>query len=187
MTVALVGASFVEPSSPLVAALDAALPDGAEGFGVRGAPLARWAARVLEPDMRRRLAASSLVVVLELGGNGVPDPATVQRVHDELESQTGVRVVWVAPPRWPAGTAAADARARTLAALERAGVPLLRSGWVPSDAQVSRDGVHLTTAGYRALANALAPSIKAVLGAAVPPWAPPAVALVLACVLWWLS
>lgn len=180
MFVVVVGASFAEPGSPLVAGLEAELGADVEvvGVGVRGAPLTRWLPRTLA-EHGRTLAEADAVVVVELGGNGVPDPADVDDAHRELRA-FGAPVVWLDPPRWPSSSPAAPRRAQTAAALARAGVPVARSGWAPAETQLAGDRAHLTPGGYRAMARAFAGPIRSQLRGGPPPWVPPAAALLVA-------
>lgn len=160
MKVVLVGASFVEAGSPLVVALEVQLsaelgePVEVVGLGVRGARLPRWLAEARRN--RDELASSTLIGVVELGGNGVPGPNEVRAAHNELEEMGPV--VWVDPPVWPSGTIR-TAREATHEAIVDAGVPRVRTRRVVSSSDLAPDGAHLTRTGYRRFAEAIAPAM----------------------------
>lgn len=164
VTVAVVGASFVEPGSPLVASLGALLRDahGREvrvvGLGLRGRSLSGWLSG-LEADRAALdvLRAASLVLAFELGGNGVPAAADVVAADRRLRALAAAPVLWVDPPEWPVPGRTATRRDAARAELATSGVDRIRHGYVPAVADVAPDGAHLVRRGYQRFAAAVAP------------------------------
>lgn len=167
VSIAVVGASFAEPGSPLVATLSALLRDAhgrpvdAVGLGLRGRALGGWLSG-LEADRAAldALRAADLVLVLELGGNGVAGPEQIAAAHARLRALAAAPVLWAEPPEWPIPNATARRRSAARAALVDSGADRVRHGYVPSVSEVAGDGAHLTREGYRRFAASLAPFVS---------------------------
>jgi lysophospholipase L1-like esterase len=151
MTTRVVGASFVEPGSPLVAELGVKL-GSVVTHGVRGSTVAKW----LEAFKKAvPVGTRDPLLVFEMGGNGVTSSDAVKRAHAELVTRAR-DVRWVLPPEWPIAGTVKTNRDAARAAILAANVPTIRHGWQPSRSDLSGDGQHLTPAGYRKFADAVA-------------------------------
>jgi hypothetical protein len=151
----VVGASFVEPSSPLVTQLRNELGD-VTTFGVRGATVARWLSSFVSAVPPQ---SNAPCLVFEMGGNGAPTASQVRNAHAVLRNHaTDVR--WVLPPEWPV---AGDTKARrdaTRAAILAAHVPVVRHGWKPLPGDLAGDAQHLRPVAYRAFASAVVANLR---------------------------
>lgn len=185
LVVALVGASFVEPGSPMVDALGALLRDahGREvrvvGLGKRGRSLAAWLSAVegSRADLEV-LRSSALVLVAEFGGNGIASADAIGAADRRLRQLSGGPVLWMEPPRpWPGSERVAAGREGAARELVASGVPRVRHLYAPARSHVAPDGAHLTREGFRALAGAVAPFASRRLRGTGGGWVPLVVAL----------
>lgn len=150
MTVSLVGASFVESGSPLVAQLRAQLGD-VFTYGVRGAKIGP----AVDAWMSAHPSGSMTdALVFEMGGNGPPTSEQVREAHRRLATRAR-SVRWVLPPEWPVQGRTKANRDAARVAILGAGVPVVRHAFAPRSSELARDGQHLTPDGYRRFASAV--------------------------------
>jgi hypothetical protein len=148
--VIVAGASWAEQGSALVGAIAEAMPAyEVTAAGVRGATIGRWYRDVMQRDDLR----GALVLVVEMGGNGIPATQLVRDAQRGLESK-GARVAWALPPVWPVAGTIGTRRAAAKRSILAARVPTVATVAIGA-ADVGRDGVHLTRGGYRSIGLAI--------------------------------
>lgn len=154
-TVAFVGSSSMEPSSPLPAALAAELglrPGQWVALGRRGSRLADWTRASLPSGLRA-------IVVLLTANDARPTSAAVREVDRALRTHAP-SVVWLPPFHYRAGSPVSGRDAAMRAALEASGVTWLSEPTDLAPSVWAHDGVHLTAAGYRAYARQVAGGLR---------------------------
>jgi hypothetical protein len=154
--IVLLGASFAEPGSPLAAELERVLKREVIARGVRGATLREWSSAANVAAWRSLPDGTALV--LEMGGNGPVDEATVARVHAQLLTHFD-DVYWVIPPRWSQSGQVAERRATATRAIRAAGVPIIDTRMTTSSRDVAGDGTHLSVYGYTRYARLIAAGV----------------------------
>lgn len=161
--ITIVGASWVEPGSPLVRAFTETLTEveDVKTAGVRGAVIRGW----LEAAEAETLTGR-VVVVVEMGGNGAPTSAQVLAANATLVEKGASTVLWATPPVWPIEGETKDRRAATAAAITEAGVTQI-AGAVLTPADVGGTDIHPRRSAYERFGVALAESTRAT-GAIAP-------------------
>lgn len=158
------GDSYVEPGSPIVAELSAALASPVRAGGWRGARVRTW---LSDPDRARATVLGADVVLVHLGGNApTHDPSEVAELDRIIRgaARPGARVVWTMTDV-PAGSPIYGRGADMRSAVKRAGAELL--GVVPTlDASgLAPDLVHPNRAGARSWAAQVAPALRSLRSA----------------------
>lgn len=150
------GASYAT-SQAMKAALASAANTAVTLHGIGGVPITQWAAQLPAPGSM----AGKVIVVLELGGNGIPSAEAVRDADRALWASGASLVLWCVFTGWP--DAALRAKREETGRIVRANARVSAVLPTPRLDVLTSDHVHLTPDGYRTLGTLIATKIAAAI------------------------